>query len=227
MEVRYGERVATRDGVELSVDLYRPRDGEAHPALFTMTPYNNLGAGTLQTAWQFVRRGYVYVTADVRGRYDSDGAWFPFQHDSEDGSDVISWIARQSWSNGRVATMGGSYGGMNQWLMAKQANPAHVAMVPYVAPADGFHDLARYNGVPSLDLLFTWSAGMFGRVNQPIAGWHWREAMEALPLADLGRRTGRELPFWREWMEHDRLDAWWDDFQLAGHYERFDIPSFN
>lgn len=227
MDVRYNVRIPVRDGVELSADVYRPLDDAPHPTIFLLTPYNNLGSGTMEEAWRFVDRGYAYVTVDVRGRYDSDGDWFPWSHDSEDGSDVMDWISEQPWSNGEVATMGGSYLGMVQWLMAKEGNPAHTAMVSYVSPADGFNDAVRYNGVPKVDLIFTWSAGRFGHVDQPIGGWDWKEVMKGLPLTELGLRSGRPLPFWREWMEHEELDAWWDPVQMAGHYDQFDVPSFN
>lgn len=228
MVVEYDVPIPMRDGVRLSADIYRPRDSSVRaPALLELTPYNNNSDRTMEEAWHFVRRGYAYVLADVRGRYDSEGEFLPFRADGRDGSDVMDWIAAQPWSNGRVATMGGSYSGMNQWLIAKEANPHHVAIVSYVAPADAFHDLVRYNGVPKLDLVFTWMMGMDGRVNQSRAGWDWGAAMRHLPLNTMDAAVGRDVPNWRAWMENDRLNDYWEPVQMRGSYERFDIPSFN
>ncbi len=227
MVVQYDVAVHMRDGVRLSADVYRPEGDGRHPTIFTLTPYNNNSDRSMEQAWSWVRRGYAYVPVDVRGRYDSEGEFDAWYTDSEDGSDVISWIAEQPWSNGRVATIGASYSGMNQWLMAKQANPAHAAIMGYVAPADGFHDLTRWNGVPKVDLIYTWVMGMYGRVNQSRDGWKWSDVVRGLPLVELDAVAGRDVPTWRNWMRHDTLDEYWNPLQTSDFYDRFDIPSFN
>jgi putative CocE/NonD family hydrolase len=139
----------------------------------------------------------------------------------------MNWVARQSWSNGRIATHGASYSGKTQWMLAKENNPHHAAIVSYVSPADDFRDQTRYNGVPKLDLMYTWMMGMDGRVNQSRTGWNWGAAMRGLPLVTLDERVGRQIPTWRAAMIHDRLDAHWMPGQMTGNYQRFDIPSFN
>ncbi len=95
------------------------------------------------------------VTVDTRGRYDSEGLFRAFR-DEPDGNDTLDWIAGESWSNGNVVTMGASYSGNTQWNLLRQGNLHHRAIVSYVAPADGFGDMVRLNGVPRLDLIFTW-----------------------------------------------------------------------
>ena len=228
MDVRYDVKVRMPDGVHLSVDVFRPRDSAKHPTVFSLTPYNNDSEGTMAQAWSFVQRGYAYVTADVRGRYDSEGGEFvPYRADGKDGSAIMSWIAQQPWSNGKVATNGGSYLGKNQWMMAKEANPHHAAIVSYVAPADAFNDEVRYNGVPKVDLMYTWAVGMDGRVNQTRNGWNWGQIMRGLPLHTLDEKAGRDVRFWRDLMQHDRLDDFYMPVQMTGFYDRFDIPSFS
>ena len=227
MDIRYNIPVQARDGVKISVDVFRPRDTGKHPAVMLQTPYNNDGDNVMDEAWSYVKRGYAYVTVDVRGRYDSDGSFVPYVSDGRDGSDVMNWVAQQPWSNGKIATHGGSYSGKTQWMLAKENNPHHAAIVSYVSPADDFRDQTRYNGVPKLDLMYTWMMGMDGRVNQSRAGWNWGTAMRALPLVTLDERVGRQIPTWRAAMTHDRLDAHWEPGQMTGHYDRFDVPSFN
>jgi putative CocE/NonD family hydrolase len=227
MVVRYNLKIPMRDGVHLSVDVFRPRDESKHPAVFELTPYNNDGERVMANAWHFVKRGYAFVTADARGRYDSEGTFVPYRHDGTDGSDIMTWVTQQPWSNGTIATMGGSYLGRDQWQMAKEHNPAHRAIVSYVSPADDFNDGSRFNGVPKLDLMFTWMMGMDGRVNQSRTGWNWSEVMRRLPLNTLGQVAGRDVAFWRDVMEHDRLDDFWTPLQMTGFYDTFDIPSFD
>ncbi len=227
MTVEYDVRVPMRDGVSLSADVYRPAESGRLPAVLTLTPYNNNSDATLDEAWRYASRGYGYVAVDVRGRYDSQGEFNAWYDDSEDGSDLIDWIAAQEWSDGRVATSGGSYSGMNQWLMAKQNNPHHVAILGYVAPKDSFRDLVRWNGVPKLDLIYTWMMGMDGRVNQSRAGWNWSQAMRGLPLHTLDEVVGRDMPVWRAWLENDTESAWWDPISMHDSYANFDVPSFN
>ena len=227
MEVGYDVGVPVRDGIRLSADIYRPMDDGRHPTIFQLTPYNNNSQQTMDQAWRFVQRGYAYVVVDARGRYDSEGTFYAWRDDGPDGSDVITWIAQQPWSNGTVATRGGSYSGHNQWLIGRENNPHHAAIVSYVAPADGFNDEVRWDGVPKLDLMYTWTMGMYGRVNQARAGWNWSKLMSHLPLNTMDQAAGRDMPMWQEWMEHDTLNEFWTPTQLTGFYDRFNIPSFN
>jgi putative CocE/NonD family hydrolase len=227
MRVAYNVKVRVRDGIHLSADIFRPSDDAKHPVILTITPYNNDSENAMDEAWSYVRRGYAFVTVDARGRYDSEGIFDPFRNDGRDGSDVMDWIAAQPWASGRIATVGGSYVGKNQWMMAKEHNPHHVAMVSYVSPADDFRDGSRYNGVPKLDLMFTWMMGMDGHVNQSRAGWNWAQAMRGLPLLTLDSVVGRRISFWRDVISHRTLDAYWMPVHMTGFYDRFDIPSFN
>lgn len=227
IDVSYDVGIPAAGGVELSADVYRPRTDEPVPTIFSLTPYNNNSDRSMESAWSWVSRGYAFVAVDVRGRYDSEGAFDPFRNDGPDGDRVLSWIADQAWSNGDVATYGGSYLGGVQWLMARDDNPAHAAALSYVAPADGFLDLVRYNGVPKVDLIYTWAMGMDGRVNQSRAGWDWAGAMWELPLDSLDRVVGRDVAYWQRWMREDSLNGYWSPMHTSGTYADFDVPSFN
>jgi putative CocE/NonD family hydrolase len=219
--------VPVRDGVRLSINVFRPRTSGKHPTVMILTPYGKDAGKPMEEAWSFVQRGYAFVSVDARGRFDSEGHFSPFRNDGADGSDVMNWIARQSWSDGRIATYGGSYLGKVQWEMAKQNNPHHVAIMSYVSPADDWNDESRYNGVPKLDLMYTWMMEMYGHVVHPEAGWDWAKLMRRLPLTSLDTAAGRDMPFWRELMLHDKLDAFYTPSQMTGSYDKFDIPSFN
>jgi len=114
--------VTARDGTRLSVDLYIPRSAETHAALLTIWPYDN---SALQLwARDFASRGYVVAAADSRGRYDSDGVFDPEDPQQKtDGYDLVEWLAKQPWSNGKVGMIGPSYSGRNQWWTASTTPP--------------------------------------------------------------------------------------------------------
>src|SRR5437764_3830061 len=134
-EILFDRHLATpmRDGVKLYADVYRPRREGKFPVLVVRTPYGVQRDGMHETKIRFARRGYAVVVQDVRGRYQSEGKWEPFRNEAEDGYDTIQWAAAQSWSNGKVATQGGSYLGHVQWRAASLSPPNLVTLFPAVA----------------------------------------------------------------------------------------------
>ena len=112
-----GHMVPMRDGVRLSVDIYRPDAPGRYAGVLTITPYDN--TEPRERARWFAQRGYAVVLADSRGRFDSEGEWDPFtSRHKTDGYDLVEWIAKQPWGNGNVGMIGGSYLGWTQWWTA-------------------------------------------------------------------------------------------------------------
>jgi predicted acyl esterase len=104
--IESGVTMKTRDGVALVADVYRPSADGRYPTLLQRTPYDRRGGG--QEARELAAAGYVVITQDVRGRFDSQGEFYPFQHESEDGYDAVEWAAALPYSNGQVGMWGGS-----------------------------------------------------------------------------------------------------------------------
>lgn len=126
-----------RDGIRLCTDIYRPKTDQPVPVIFSRTPYNfnlwvdgKLNKRQLQRAMEAVKRGYAYVVQNERGRYFSEGEWDILGVPLTDGADAFSWMASQSWCNGKIGTFGCS--STAEWQMAVAAldHPAHAAMVP-------------------------------------------------------------------------------------------------
>ena len=84
--------------------------------------------------------GYAVVVEDVRGRYESEGAFEPLAQEPADGDDTLNWIARQPWSDGKVGMTGGSYLGIVQWKAALLNNPHLKAIFPVVSGYDDYRD---------------------------------------------------------------------------------------
>jgi len=105
---------------------------------------------------KFAMNGYAVVAQDVRGRYESEGIWEPFQNEAKDGFDTIEWAAVQSFSNGKVATEGGSYNGHNQW-QAASLNPPHlVAAFPALASTNIYANWLTMGGAFRLSFNYGW-----------------------------------------------------------------------
>ncbi len=162
-----------RDGVRLATDIYRPNTDEKVPIIFSRTPYNfntwRDGKQELRTAkraLEAVKRGYAYVVQNERGRYFSEGEWDILGVPLTDGYDAFSWMKDQSWSNGKIGTLGCS--STAEWQMAVAAldHPSHAAMVPqgYGAGVGRIGDINEqgnwYRGGAEQMLFFSWLYGV-------------------------------------------------------------------
>ncbi len=65
-----------------------------------------------------------------RGHFFSEGSYDILGPPLTDGSDAITWMTSQSWSNGKVGTIGCSSTAEWQLGVAAQGNPAFAAMIP-------------------------------------------------------------------------------------------------
>ncbi|MGD2124113.1 MAG: CocE/NonD family hydrolase [Gemmatimonadota bacterium] len=164
-----------RDGVRLATHIYRPKGSDSNPVptIFVKTPYNmNLwGDGEMNmrrfgAPLEAVRRGYAYVNQNERGKFFSEGEWDILGPPKTDGYDALSWIAAQSWSNGRVGTQGCSSTAEWQMGLASLDHPAHAAMVPQGFGAgvgrigDWYEQGNWYRGGAEQMLFFTWLYGV-------------------------------------------------------------------
>jgi uncharacterized protein len=127
-----------RDGKRMATDIYRPKDtSKKYATIFVRTPYNfnfwdvrNGAPRDMTTELEAVKRGYAYVLMNERGHFFSEGNYDILGPPLTDGTDAISWLASQPWSNGKVGTIGCSSTAEWQLAVAAQANPALAAMIP-------------------------------------------------------------------------------------------------
>lgn len=209
-------KVPMRDGVVLSTDIYLPEESVEgpYPAILMRTPYDNTTKPYVDSAKFFASNGYAFIIQDVRGRCDSDGVWVPFFNEGPDGYDTIEWIAKQPWCNGKVAMMGGSYGGWVQWAAAREKPPHLTTMVSTASGGYFMKELPFMNGIPSLEML-GWLHLVGGRTVQVdfISGQslpvNWRKVFYHLPLKTMDEALGRTNTVWREWLSHPNLDEYW------------------
>jgi putative CocE/NonD family hydrolase len=217
--------VPMRDGVRLFANVYLPSESSRLPAILVRTPYGK-GADINANYQAFVDHGYAIVVQDVRGRYESEGAFQPLTQETSDGDDTLNWIARQPWCNGKIGMMGGSYVGIVQWKAALANNPHLKAIFPVVSGYDEYRD--RYystGGALKIGNRLEWMAE-----NLRAPGYHqdFEKFVLHLPVrsADVAA-LGWTSPMYRDVIEHPSFDAFWRAISTKEHLDKVKVPVFS
>ncbi len=151
--------IAVRDGTSIGARVYRPEGAGPYPALLAAAPYrfdNNILPASPQFLWRetgpidfYADNGYAYIHMDVRGSGRSAGSFgFLDRKDQEDLYDVIEWIGRQPWCNGRVGGIGQSYFCMLQWFMGAMSPPSLVCLGAHDGLSDIYRAGTHHGGIP-------------------------------------------------------------------------------
>ncbi len=216
--------VRMRDGVVLATDVFLPEKEARYPVILVRTPYGK--RSKQDDGLFFVQHGYALVVQDTRGRNESDGEWYAFSHEAEDGYDTIEWAANQLWSDGKVVTRGGSYLAIDQWLAATQGNSHLAAMVSFVSPSDLYANTIHPGGAFQYGTGLTWSFGT-GRhrdLYEQATLIPWPAIFRTLPAESAAAAAGYEANFYRDWIEHPGRDAYWRSMSWQDVYSRLSIP---
>lgn len=166
--------IELRDGTIIYIDIYRPVGGMDIPALlgwgpFSKGPHAFVGLDTLPErfgvplsatsgleAWEapdpayWCAHGYAVVQPDPRGVANSGGdiqIWNT--QEARDEADLIEWLGRQDWCNGKVGLTGCSWLAASQWLVAAERPSRLAAIAPWQGLSDFYHDQMCRGGVPA------------------------------------------------------------------------------
>ena len=131
---------------------------------------------------------------DCRGRWDSDGDFYPFR-EAEDGFDTQEWVGLQPWCNGKLGTAGASYLGIVQWTAAPRRSSHLACMSPRVMGPDFHGSIAYPGGAFQLGVMLTWGMRTNARTAQSIDYHIWTEAFHTLPIIALDEAAGRDVAF--------------------------------
>ncbi|MBI4531062.1 MAG: CocE/NonD family hydrolase [Candidatus Latescibacteria bacterium] len=227
VEMRLNVKVPMRDRVNLSADIYLPKAHERLPTVLIRTPYSNNADVLIEKGRRLANNGYVCVIQDCRGRWDSDGEYYPFRDDGKDGCDTQEWAGRQEWSNGKIGMAGGSYVGWVQWASAPHRSEFLTCLAPRVICCDFFSGLVYPGGVFQLNVLMTWGMRTNGRTAQSIEYHNWTEAFRYLPLIEMDELAGRNLPFWKDWVRHPTYDDYWASMNVEERWGDIAVPALN
>jgi putative CocE/NonD family hydrolase len=226
----------TRDGVTLHADVYRPAGDSTFPVLLQRTPYNKDNGNTF--ALKAVAHGFMVVVQDVRGRYTSEGEWYTFKHEIDDGYDTVEWAAALPHSNGKVGMFGGSYVGATQ-MLAAISHPPHLAGICPVVTASNYHENWTYQG-GALEQWFdeSWTSGLAQDTANRVLkdDTNALVASTVLPLtsypvfnmqsvpngADL---TQSLAPYFLDWLAHPTFDSYWKQWAIDQNYANIQVPA--
>jgi uncharacterized protein len=234
--------VPMRDGTVLRADVYRPASGPA-PTLIERTPYSKdhlVGTIFVMNPMRAAKAGYSVVVQDVRGRFKSDGDFYPFVNEAEDGYDTVEWAAEQLWSTGKVGMFGSSYMAAAQWQAAKARPPQLRTITPFQASAD-YRDGRSYRGgafeVGSLlsIALYALGSGNLAKLAATERREVWGQLRGALDdITNSSRRVMEDrfegtsipgaIPYFFDWLDNDGPGAYWDRIDVTKHYENIDLP---
>ncbi|HSD29468.1 MAG TPA: CocE/NonD family hydrolase [Vicinamibacteria bacterium] len=219
--VESGVRVPMRDGVALVADVYRPTADGRFPVLLQRTPYNRADPGT---GVLLASHGYVVVLQDTRGRFASEGQFYPFRDEARDGYDTVEWAAALPYADGRVGMFGGSYVGATQMLAASVRPPHLVAIFPYVTASEYYEGWTYQSGALMQWFASTWSSGLAVDTlrRSAAARSRPRDWVEPLPVETfrlLDPPPVAELePYFRDWVAHERSDEYWRPVRVKDRY---------
>jgi len=229
-DMRWGVKIPLRDGVSLDATIFEPHaQKEPLPVIFTFTPY--IGDSYLDRAMYFAQHGYVYALVDVRGRGNSGGTFEPFVNEAKDGYDVVEWLAKQSYSSGKVTMWGGSYAGFDQWTTLKEFPPHLATIVPAAAAYPGVDFPFEYNIFsPYVEQWLTFTSGVTSNANLFGAAAFWgaktREYYDRhLAFKEYDRLAGNPSAVFQKWIQHPVPDAYYDAMVPGPEeYKRIPFP---
>lgn len=192
--------VPMRDGIILRTDIYRPAlngtavDGK-WPVVIERTPYDKSRASHSITGRHFAKRGYVAIMQDVRGRWASEGEFYFLRNEADDGFDVLTWIGKQPWCNGRIGTLGLSYTTALQQALAIRNPPHLVTQLLFDGGYNYYEQTMRHAGACEYGIFLQYALWMARLSSEAAKDRNIRQSLDAM-WADLNKWVKR-LPLRR------------------------------
>ena len=243
--------VPMRDGVHLATDVVRPDAPGRFPVIINRGPYgkNSYLDNPNHSIWFFPRNGYVLLSQDVRGRFESEGEYNPLFQEAHDGYDTVEWAARQPWSNGRVATTGQSYLGATQYTLAGgHPLPPHLQTLMPVSASSDFHQSWVYHTGGVMEWGWTVPYAILkgrntlaragredliarmdeyviepGNFGQPLSDQWYRH----LPLRDWIDRLKEAAPYFHEYFDEELDGPYWWPINMMRQASNVTIPMYH
>ena len=229
----------TSDGIRLFSDIYRPETPAPLPAIIMRLPYDKDCAQTNTYAhpiW-YARHGYVVVVQDTRGRYKSEGEFYPFSHEAVDGYETVQWVSKLPYCDGSVGMYGFSFPGMSQLMTAALQPPALKTAVPAFTGCDLYDNWHYVGGAFSLAFNATWSTFLAAQtalkkghrelhLQMEQAGAEYLDRCWRLPLSDINAPYNfvSVAPYFNDWLEHPVRDNYWKKDSIQEQYQKIETP---
>lgn len=247
VDVQRQVKIPMRDRCNLTADIYRPKGvNTLLPVLLMRLPYGRAIASTCTYAhpsW-YAHQGYIVVIQDVRGCGTSDGEFYPFRNEYEDGFDTVEWCAKKlDGSNGRIGMYGFSYQGVTQFQAAVQQPEGLVTICPSMATADLYHGWFYFGGAVCLDFDINWALQLAQN-----RAWFLKQEPQATKLFEAQKQSARWLEsaplseialfknpdfgdfgkFFFDWIGNQQAnDEYWQKLNPLSYFDRYDLPALH
>jgi uncharacterized protein len=219
--------IPLKDGTKLAARLWLPTDATKNkvPALLEYLPYRKRDGTTTRDALThpyMAGHGYGCIRVDMRGNGDSDGLMRDeyTQQELDDGFEVIEWLSKQKWCDGKVGMFGISWGGFNALQVAALRPPALKAIVTICSTDDRYEDDIHYKGGTLLNENLGWAATMLAyssRAPDPeIVGAKWKKMWL--------NRLENEPFLLIDWLKHPHRDGYWKHGSVCEDYLKIQVP---
>ena len=208
--------IKTKQGATISAVIYRKKGVTApQPTALSSTIYAI--KGNFDSAKLGAAHGDVGMIVYSRGKALSPDSIDPYEHEAQDGYDIIDWISKQPWSNGQVGMYGGSYNGFTQWR-TKKLHPALKTIVPYVAAIPGL-GLPMANNI-FLNANYAWTFYVTDNKYLDNETYNNRARWDSLndkwyasgkPYRQYDSVDGEPNKWLQRWLQHPSYDKYWQD----------------
>ena len=236
-----------RDGTILRGNITRPNSTGQFPVIIERTPYNKEGGSenSIGSPDFFAQRGYAVIVQDVRGRFASEGEFYPFKDDgagvNRDGYDTVEWAAVQPWSDGKVGMIGGSYSGATQYRNALSRPPHLRALFVRESSADYVREWVYRDGAFELGFSLAWAhhvthanlahlaageeyerhKGILDKVHEEMDDWYARLPLYPCPFLE-------GLSDWHNiWLDHPVDGPYWWQFNIEKGHDQIETPIYH
>jgi putative CocE/NonD family hydrolase len=225
--------IKTRDGALISALVARKREITIPQcSILQFTIYARKYPNGLGLLLDPAANGYISVVGYTRGKAYSPNEIIPYEFDGRDAYDVIDWISKQPWSNGKVGMFGGSYNGFTQWASTKKLHPALKTIVPSASAAPGL-DVPMTNNV-FMSFVFPWIYYVTNNKYLDISNYIKTEMWDSVntkwynlgrPYNSLDTILGNPSKIYQRWLEHPSYDKYWQDMiPYKKEFAKISIP---
>lgn len=201
--------VTMQDGTRLSTAYFVPKGKGPFPTVLVRTPYNKAADEWMGQAFNIFR--IAVVVQDVRGKYGSEGDYYPFLNERKDGLETLRWIRKQPWSDGTIAGWGGSYVGYTQWAISDSLD-----FMTLLLTGAKLYDFVWPDSLFSLQTAGFWG---FENASDKLNGLKEdtiRKKLFVLPLIVADDSTIKDVPYYNDWLLHEKYDTYWKQMDFRG-----------
>ncbi|MGC9066401.1 MAG: CocE/NonD family hydrolase [Candidatus Ratteibacteria bacterium] len=216
--------VKMRDGINLATNVFLPECPEPHPVVLIRTAYNR---NFLPPA-DLLSHGVAVVIQDCRGRYASEGDFYPFINEANDGYDTLEWLVKQPWCNGNIGMYGASYLAATQFYSVISGTKNLTTLCTQFMAGDCWKQAYYCNGAFSLGLTWSWlcfETNSKTSEAQIMPCFDVKKLLMSTSVIELDEKSGAGIvQSYRDFVIHNVYSDFWKQFSLQSHYEKFQIP---